>query len=133
MKKPLQILKSKAGQFTLEGAFIFLFVSMLLVLSVSVFGVMLQANKLTVMAADITRYIEIRGQMDSSVYTELAELEESSGLDVDMEVSFTNTVQFGESFDVTLSCDTEFGIGGIFSAHIPLSTTTAGRGERYWK
>lgn len=133
MTSPMKILQSRDGQFTLDGAFLFLFASMLVVLSISIFGVMLKANTLTGMAADITRYIEIRGMLDSTVYEELAELEESSGLDVEMEVSFSDTIQFGEAFEVTLTYDAEFGIGGIFTADVPLSTTAAGRGERYWK
>lgn len=139
MKTILTKLRCRRGNFTLNGAFILLLVIALIVLGISVLGAMMQGNRLDAAAAELTRYIEIRGQVDASVDGELARLCAASGLeDVEMQVtgSYLGTaqrIQFGEAFTVTLHYTAHFGIGGILDMPVTLTSHAAGRSERYWK
>lgn len=134
----LSKLGEERGDFTLNSAFMLLFAMLLLVLFISVLGVVNTAMKLQSVAAELTRYIEIRGQVDSSVYTELDRLADVAGITVENQ-SFEATyesgykIQYGTSFTVTLSTTGYFGVGGVLQASVPLSATVSGRSEIYWK
>ena len=131
-------LKETRGDFTINGVFILLLVFLLLALAISVFGVINRSMKLHSMAAELVRYAEVRGQVDSAVYTELDRLERVTGVDVDCTITAdyirgTSRVQFGDNVSVHLEYDTYFGVGGLLSVPITLKTTVAGRSELYWK
>lgn len=114
-----------------------LFFSMLLVLGISVLGAVNDAMKLHTVAADLSRYIEIRGRVDPPVYAELDRLANVAGVTIEhytiQTAEGSEKIQFGASFSVTLETTTRFGIGGILTMPVPLKTTVSGRGERYWK
>ena len=131
-------LKETRGDFTINGAFILLLVFLLLALAISVFGVINRSMKLHSMAAELVRYAEVRGQVDSAVYGELDRLERVTGVNVDCTITAdyirgTSRVQFGDSISVHLEYDTYFGVGGLLSVPITLPTPVAGRSELYWK
>ncbi len=130
-------LRQRRGDFTLNSAFMLLFVMILLVLSISTLGTINDAMKLHSVAADLTRYIEIRGQVDTQVYTEMARLANIAGVTIDHYTINTfgggTKVQFGSSFTVTLETTAHLGVGGVLSVPVPLRSTVSGRGERYWK
>ena len=130
-------LSQENGEFTLNGAFKMLFYGMLLVLFLSVLGAMNDGMKLHSVAAELTRYIELRGQVDAPVDAELARLANVAGIAVDscMIDTFTgdSKIQFGAPFTVTLKASAYFGIGGVLSVPVPLKSSVSGRGERYWK
>lgn len=133
-----QKLRETNGEFLLKGALNLLILCLFLALGISTLGVAMRANKLTTMASDLTRYIEVRGQVDSSVDDELARLEEASGLYTDLDIDATYTaggerIQFGDPFTVELSYTGRLGVGGVLSVPIPLSSNVVGRSERYWK
>ena len=126
------------GTFAIDSVFIFLFVMMLLVLFTSVLGVINTHQKLNSVAAELTRYVELRGSVDSDVYTELDRLAGIAGVTVEsrnITGSFSpgSKLQLGADFTVTLTTTDHFGIGGILSVPVPLTTTVSGRSERYWK
>lgn len=114
------------------------FVMMLLVLFISVFGVVNTSMKLHSVAADLTRYIEIRGQVDAPVYAELDRLANVVGITIESRnISGTysggSRLQFGADFTVKLSTTGHIGIGGVLSLPVPLTSTVTGRSEQYWK
>lgn len=132
--------KEQRGEFLLDSALRILLTCCLLALFLSVLGVLFQANKLATMADDVTRYIEISGQVNhSDVNTELQRLRQSSGLrtvDIHVDANYTaggSRIQFGDPFTVTLTYEGRLGIGGIVSLPVPLHTSVTGRSERYWK
>lgn len=134
----LSKLGEERGDFTLNSAFMLLFAMILLVLFISVLGVVNNAMKLQSVTAELTRYIEIRGQVDSAVYTELNRLASVAGVAVEnrtIEATYENgnKIQYGSSFTVTLSTTGHFGVGGVLQASVPLSATVSGRSEVYWK
>lgn len=131
-------LRQSTGTFTIDGAFILMFVMMVLVLFISVMGVMNTSQKLHSVAAELTRYVELRGRVDSEVYVELDRLANIAGVTVESKsitgsFSSGSKLQLGADFTVTLTTTSRFGIGGILSVPVPLTTTVSGRSERYWK
>lgn len=135
----LQKLKEQQGEFLLTGAFRLLIGCAALAFGISIFTVMYQANKLTVMANDVTRHIEILGQTGPTVNQTFAELKEASNLEdasVAVNASFSaggNRIQFGDPFTVTVSYTGKIGIGGMLSLPVPLRSSVVGRSEQYWK
>lgn len=130
-------LRECQGDFTVNGVLLLLLVIALLLVSISVLAVANQAIRLHSMTAQLVRFVEIRGQTDSAVYTELERLKQATGMDVTCEISAnqiagTSKIQFGESFTVKLSCDAKLGLGGIVSVPIELNSKVTGRGEQYW-
>lgn len=135
----LQKLKEQQGEFLLTGAIRLLIGCAALAFGISIFTVMFQANKLTVMANDVTRHIEILGQTGPTVDQTFAELKEASNLEsasVAVNASFSaggNRIQFGDPFTVTVSYTGKIGIGGMLSLPVPLRSSVVGRSEQYWK
>ena len=133
----LKKLRQTQGEFTLNGAIMLLFTMMLLVLGISVLGAANDAMKLHSVAADLTRYIEIRGQVDAPVYTEMARLANVAGITIDGYSIQTgiggSKIQLGAAFSVYLESTAHIGIGGILSVPVPLKSTVSGRGQQYWK
>ncbi len=82
----MKIIKDKKGQFSLNGALILLLVMFLMVLAITVLGIGIQSMKLNAAAAELTRYIEIRGKVDTSVTAELERLETELGRSVDFTI-----------------------------------------------
>lgn len=126
------------GDFTLNGAFMLIFLAMLLVLFISVLGAVNTNMKLHSVAAEAVRYIEVRGKVDAPVYTEIDRLANVAGVNIercsiDATYSGGNKLQFGAPFSVTLQTTVHFGIGGVLSASVPLRSTVSGRSEQYWK
>ncbi len=126
------------GDFTLKGAFMLLLVMALLVLFITALGVANDAMKLHSVAAELVRYIEIRGQVDDRARAELTRLAAATGITVercDINATYISgtKLQFGASFDVTLATTSNFGIGGVLSVPVPLTSTVSGRSEQYWK
>lgn len=93
--------------------------------------------KLHSVAADLTRYIELRGEVDAPVYAELTRLANVAGVTVErcsiLMPPGESRIQLGASFTVTLETTGHIGIGGIVSVPVPLKSTVTGRGEHYWK
>lgn len=114
-----------------------IFWGMLLSLFLSALGTMNDGMKLHSVAADLARYIEIRGQVDTAVYTEMSRLANVAGVTIDHYTIDTytggNKIQFGASFTVTLEHTSRLGIGGMLSLPMHLKSSVSGRGERYWK
>lgn len=121
----------------MNSAIMLFFVMLILVLFISVLGTVNNAMKLHSVAADLTRYIELRGEVDAPVYTELTRLANVAGVTVERYTILTpsggSRIQLGASFTVTLEGTGHIGIGGIVSVPIPLKSTVTGRGEHYWK
>lgn len=123
----------------LTGAIRLLLGCAAIALVISVCAVMFQANKLTVMADDVARHIEIVGQVDSSVDGTFERLKtasnlESASLSIDANYSAGgNRIQFGDPFTVTVSYTGKIGIGGLLSLPISLHSSVGGRSEQYWK
>lgn len=135
----LQKLKEQRGEFLLTGAFRLLIGCAALALGISVFAVMFQANKLTVMANDVTRHIEVLGQVGPSVDQTFRRLKTAANLEtaaLSIDANFSaggNRIQFGEPFTVTVTYTGKIGIGGVLSLPVPLRSSTVGRSEQYWK
>lgn len=133
-----QKLRQKDGEFTIKGSFMLLLVMALMVLFISVFGVVNNAMKLHSVAAELARYIEIRGRTDNQVYTELDRLAGVAGItiesrSIDATYFSGSQIQFGTDFTVTLNTTGRFGLGGVLSVPVPLTSTVTGRSEQYWK
>lgn len=132
-------LRERKGELLLPGAFKLLLGCAALALVISVGAVLFQANKLTVMADDVARHIEILGQVDSSVDGTFQRLKtasnlESASLSVDANYSAGgNRIQFGDPFTVTVFYTGKIGIGGFLSLPMPLHSSVVGRSEQYWK
>lgn len=131
-------LKEQRGDFSIKGAFILLIVSILLVLSVSVLGVVSRVSVLHSMADSLVRYVSIRGVVDSAVDAEINRLEASSGLDCGVVIdgdyiTGTKKIQYGDQITVTVKYTERFGVGGIVSVPIELQSRSEGRSEQYWK
>lgn len=141
LSRTLGILRSKRGEFVVDRSFSVLLGAIGLVLAISIFSVVFQANKLDTVAADLTRQIEIAGQVNySTINAQLDALCAAAGLEnVTLSVDATyvdagaRKIQFGDSFTVTISSTAELGVGGIITVPIPLSSSVVGRSEKYWK
>ena len=134
----IQKLREERGDFSINGVFILMLVFALLALAISLFAIFNRSMKLHTMSAELVRYIEVRGQVDSGVYAELARLKGVTGMDVDCEItadymSGGARVQFGGLITVRLQYQTSFGLGGALSFPITLKATVTGRSEQYWK
>lgn len=133
-----QTLQDRKGEMTINGALTFLLIMILLILGISVFSVANKASKLHTMAAELTRYIEVRGCIDAGAAAEFARLETVLGIDATLttEATYTaagNKIQFGDSFTVTITYETGIGVGGIMQVPITLHSSVVGRSEQYWK
>lgn len=132
-------LREKKGEFILNHAFELLFVCILMVLFVSVLGVVNQFMTVHSMAADLSRYIEIRGQVDDSVYQELERLESVTGIHVNIRIDAeyirgsNKKIQFGDQFELMMVGFGEIRVGRLVHFPIPLNTTVVGRSEQYWQ
>lgn len=131
-------LRGREGEFTINGSLILILIMALLVLFLSVFGVANNAMKLHSVAAELARYIEIRGRTDRQVYTELDRLAGAAGViiesySIDADAFSGSQIQFGTDFTVTLNTTGRIGLGGVLSVPVPLTSTVTGRSERYWK
>lgn len=136
----LKKLRDNKGEFLLESAFKILLAAAGIVFAISIFGTISQANRLAAMANDLTRSIELKGEVNmATVNTELSRLSSASGLDgvtVTVEATYTaggRRIQMGDAFTVTLNYTGHIGIGGVLSIPIPLRSTVTGRSEQYWK
>lgn len=131
----LNKIKEQRGEFLLEGSFKLLLAAAALALIISVFGVISQSNRLAAMANDLTRTLEIRGEISSTVVnTELNRLSAAARMPgVTVEIDKAGRVQFGDPFTVTLRYTGSFGIGGVLSMPVPFHSTVVGRSEKYWK
>lgn len=133
-----QKLQQNRGEFTINGAISLLFAMMLLVLFISALSAVNTSMKLHSVAADLSRYIELRGKVDSAVYTELDRLAGVAGVTVETRsivgtFSDGSKLQLGSDFTITLTTTGHIGIGGVLSLPVPLKTKVTGRSERYWK
>lgn len=133
-----QKLSRQEGEFTLNGSLMLLLVMALLILFISVFGAVNDAMKLHSVAAELARYIEIRGRTDNQVYTELDRLASVAGItiesrSIDATYFSGSQIQFGTDFTVTLNTTGRFGLGGVLAVPVPLTSTVTGRSEQYWK
>jgi len=140
MNDLLQKLKEPRGEFLLDRAFTLIIGAVALCIIISVVGVAFQSNKLTTIANDLTRFIEIRGEVDTaSINSELSALTAVAGLEnvtVDVDATYNaggRRIQYGSSFTVTLHYTGEIGLGGFLSIPIPLHSSVMGRSEVYWK
>lgn len=135
----IQKLRETKGEFALEGAWKLLLGCAALALTISVFAVMFQSNKLAAIANDVTRHIEVMGQVDGTAETTFQRLKAAGNLpDASLSISANysaggNRIQFGDPFTVTVSYTGKIGIGGFLSLPIPLHSSVAGRSEQYWK
>lgn len=136
----LQKLRDNKGEFLLESAFKILLAAAGIVFAISIFGTISQANRLAAMANDLTRSIELKGEVNmATVNAELSRLSSAAGLDgvtVTVEATYTaggRRIQMGDAFTVTLNYTGHIGIGGALSIPIPLRSTVTGRSEQYWK
>lgn len=135
----IQKLRETKGEFALEGAWKLLLGCAALALTISVFAVMFQSNKLAAIANDMTRHIEVMGQVDGTAETTFQRLKAAGNLpDASLSISANysaggNRIQFGDPFTVTVSYTGKIGIGGFLSLPIPLHSSVAGRSEQYWK
>lgn len=128
-------LKNNRGEFLLDSVFKILLGAAIIALVISIFGSIAQANRLAAMANDLTRSLEIRGEIDNAyVNSQLNMLSAAAGLEgVTAYVDKTGKVQFGDQFTVTLYYTGRFGIGGVLSVPVPFHSTVTGRSEKYWK
>lgn len=91
------------------------------------------------MANELSRYIEVKGEVSSATSDEFERLKESAGISdaeyniVASYIPGTKKIALDTPFEVVITSDTEVGVGGIFSVPIPVVSKAAGRGERYWK
>lgn len=135
----IQKMRETKGEFALEGAWKLLLGCAALALTISVFAVMFQSNKLAAIANDMTRHIEVMGQVDGTAETTFQRLKAAGNLpDASLSISANysaggNRIQFGDPFTVTVSYTGKIGIGGFLSLPIPLHSSVAGRSEQYWK
>ena len=135
----IQKLRETRGDFLLEGAWKLLLGCAALALTISVFAVMFQSNKLAAIANDVARHIEVTGQVDGTAETTFQRLKAAGNLpDASLSISANysaggNRIQFGDPFTVTVFYTGKIGIGGFLSLPIPLHSSVAGRSEQYWK
>lgn len=134
--------KNQRGEFTVDTAFRILIGTAALALVLSIAAVVFQANKLSAMASDLTRMVELDGEINyAQLQSHTALLASSAGLNnVTCEVELNGTaaydgqrVQFGTDFILRLHYTGHFGIGGLLSVPVPLTSSVVGRSERYWK
>lgn len=130
-------LNESRGDFTINGALLILLVVALIVLFISGISVGSQKVRLDNMASELTRYIEVRGQADAAILTELERLQRVTGIAAEYRIeaeyiSGTTKIAFGNPFTISLSCNGKIGMGGFLSITIPLNSAVSGRSERYW-
>lgn len=136
----MQVIRNKKGDFTLNGAVNLIVIAILMLLFISVVGVLLQIGHLQSVSSELTRYIEIRGEIGDDTWAELDRLSSVGNMDgVELEVeasylpSSSSKIQFGESFVITLRYTDTLSVGGIVEIPIPIEASVTGRSEKYWK
>ncbi|MEG2455765.1 MAG: DUF4320 family protein [Oscillospiraceae bacterium] len=131
-------IKEQKGELALHSGWTLLLVVGLLIVALSALSVATTANKVHMVASELSRYIEVRGQLDSSVPAEFSRLCRDTGI----EAHYTaiapagagyQKIQFGERFTVEVTATKEVGLGGIVKMPIPLTSTAVGRSEQFWK
>lgn len=141
LKNAVDKLREQKGDFAVEHAWGLLFAVAVALAVISVLGAVSDSNDLDTIASDLTRQIEIAGQVNySDVNAQLAELSAAAGLEnvtVSIDANYldagTRKIQFGDDFIVTLSYTAYLDFGGVISIPVPLNSSVVGRSERYWK
>lgn len=131
-------LQSKSGEFALELGFKIIAFAAFIAILISVAGALIRINQANMMANELTRFVELQGEVNSAVHTRLGELIDNTNLDVDMDIQGNyigsgKRIQFGDSFEITLRYQVSIGLGGFIQLPLELDTTATGRSEKYWK
>lgn len=131
-------LKERKGELALHSGWTLLLVVGLLIVSLSALAVATSANKVHMVASELSRYIEVRGQLDSTVPAEFSRLCREIGIEASYTVDAPagagdQKIQFGERFTIEVTAEKEVGLGGIVKMPIPLHSTAVGRSEQFWK
>lgn len=134
-EKIKRTLRDKRGFSTfIELSVLCLVVLMMGVMCISYMQIYAKHNLVNSMAHEIARFVEIRGGVDGSTYTEFERLKRAAGYS-DAAVSFSQTgrLQLEEPFTVTVTVQQKFGIGGIKVIPVTVKAIATGRSEKYWK
>ncbi len=131
--KVVKKLRCKRGSAYVQAMVAFLILMTLVATAVEVYGVILLKEKLVNMANETARYIELRGALNSEVYSEFDRLQGITGADdaqlsVDGDFSGGGKLQLEAPFTVTVSAT-----GHLFYLEIPLQGKATGRSEVYHK
>lgn len=132
--KTIEILKSKKGEATTDGAFILLICVLAIAVALHVFPVFTAKQNLNTYAAELCRTAELSGRVGPETTEREQELTDSTGLSPKIEWSKTGKIQLGEKVSVTCTVTKNIGLfAGIGSVPVKIPASASGKSEVYWK
>ncbi|WRS29014.1 DUF4320 family protein (plasmid) [Oscillospiraceae bacterium MB08-C2-2] len=117
---------------------VMLILAMVAALILSVVPVLVDISTTDRIANDLARFMEVRGDTENA-QSEFDRLTsqlslEGASLSVDATtISGSTHIQMDDEFTVTITTNSEIGIGGLIKLPITLSRKATGRSEKYWK
>lgn len=134
-------LTSKRGEGTYIGAVVFILVAvMFIALILNLFSVISAKQQLDICADQLTRQIQLSGEVDSDTETLFNMIcgkigsVKNAAYKIDTTYYSGQKIQLGTPFQVTVTADASFGgFGDISLFHLTLTSTAAGVSEEYWK
>lgn len=135
MKRITNVLQDKRGSSVFIELAVFLLVClMLLAVSVSFLQIYAKYNLINSMAHELSRYIQINGEVSSSTYGEFDRLKRTFGYsDANVNIDKTGRIPLEEPFTVVVTVQQNFGIGGFKVIPVTIKAVATGRSEKYWK
>lgn len=134
----LNKLKSRRGDIGPGMVVILLLTMMLITLVITLLPLYSHKQTLDTAATEIARYIEIKGAINDDVYEYMDEIRDTIHLDFDFaaDADYTGAsqqIQLEDKFNITLTYDTKFGIGGMMSIPVTITSRAYGISEKYRK
>lgn len=134
-QKYIAKLKCKKGSsLAIEIAVTMIVILMLWALVMGVLQIFFIQQRATLVASETTRYVEIKGRVDSSSYAEFERLKEVANLEgATVVFSHNGAIPLEDEFTVTVIVPYTFGVGNIISTTKNFKIVYSGRSEVYWK
>lgn len=133
MQQVCKLLRSKRGMSQyISFSIVTLMLMAVIATAMEVAGIFTLKKGLEDTATEIARYIELRGAVNSAVYSEFDRLKSVTGvpaqMNVDGQFQSSGKLQLESSFTVTLTAS-----GRLFYLDVPLVAKATGRSEVYHK
>lgn len=139
MKKlMLKLRETRGDALNMQAIVSILVFCMCLALAISVLPLYSIKQSMDSSADQITRYIEIKGCINSDVSRYINDLRSKSNINFTCringnDITGTQKIQLEEEFEVYLEYQAKFGVGGILSIPVPIHSAQAGVSEKYYK
>ena len=126
-------LHDKKGKAFIDIVAMVLATTMILVFGITVGGTIYRKTQLDSAANEIKRMVEIDGKYESEEEQKAENIMQKSNINGTISCSASGEIPQDSEFTITLSENSYIGVGNIGEITIPLTGTSVGHGEVYWK